>query len=160
MIRRPPRSTLFPYTTLFRSQPVVGEPKLVRRARRENHRVRDEEVLVAVDVVDVEALEADVARLGRELAVVDVARRELVALAEAVVYAHLRLVVAEEERVRAEERAELDVARRGASRALAERHVEEACVGGRALGRGEQRVDVAARGPPGGQNARRSSGGR
>src|SRR3989454_10162359 len=28
MIRRPPRSTLFPYTTLFRSQPrvAVGEP--------------------------------------------------------------------------------------------------------------------------------------
>src|SRR3712207_8004208 len=26
MIRRPPRSTLFPYTTLFRSQVVVGEP--------------------------------------------------------------------------------------------------------------------------------------
>src|SRR5256885_3927679 len=25
MIRRPPRSTLFPYTTLFRSQPVPGE---------------------------------------------------------------------------------------------------------------------------------------
>src|SRR5260370_40940880 len=25
MIRRPPRSTLFPYTTLFRSQPVVAE---------------------------------------------------------------------------------------------------------------------------------------
>src|SRR2546426_10362169 len=24
MIRRPPRSTLFPYTTLFRSRPVVG----------------------------------------------------------------------------------------------------------------------------------------
>src|SRR3712207_8928056 len=24
MIRRPPRSTLFPYTTLFRSQPAVG----------------------------------------------------------------------------------------------------------------------------------------
>src|SRR3712207_8619410 len=24
MIRRPPRSTLFPYTTLFRSMPVVG----------------------------------------------------------------------------------------------------------------------------------------
>src|SRR2546422_11649754 len=24
MIRRPPRSTLFPYTTLFRSQPIVG----------------------------------------------------------------------------------------------------------------------------------------
>src|SRR5947209_15543433 len=31
MIRRPPRATLFPYTTLFRSQPVeIGEqPKLL-----------------------------------------------------------------------------------------------------------------------------------
>src|SRR3712207_8304912 len=26
MIRRPPRSTLFPYTTLFRSAPAVGHP--------------------------------------------------------------------------------------------------------------------------------------
>src|SRR3712207_8063988 len=26
MIRRPPRSTLFPYTTLFRSGPALGEP--------------------------------------------------------------------------------------------------------------------------------------
>src|SRR6185369_17009784 len=34
MIRRPPRSTLFPYTTLFRSRPAVG--------------VRDEDPLVAV----------------------------------------------------------------------------------------------------------------
>src|SRR3712207_8645933 len=31
MIRRPPRSTLFPYTTLFRSPPVLGE-RLVRVA--------------------------------------------------------------------------------------------------------------------------------
>src|SRR5688572_31623562 len=30
MIRRPPRSTLFPYTTLFRSDPVT---QLVRRTR-------------------------------------------------------------------------------------------------------------------------------
>src|SRR5258707_7533866 len=30
MIRRPPRSTLFPYTTLFRS-PIRYEPALVRR---------------------------------------------------------------------------------------------------------------------------------
>src|SRR3712207_8594096 len=29
MIRRPPRSTLFPYTTLFRSQQVVRVPVLV-----------------------------------------------------------------------------------------------------------------------------------
>src|SRR5256885_13006345 len=28
MIRRPPRSTLFPYTTLFRSVARVGEPQL------------------------------------------------------------------------------------------------------------------------------------
>src|SRR5256885_3904300 len=27
MIRRPPRSTLFPYTTLFRSSPIVGCPR-------------------------------------------------------------------------------------------------------------------------------------
>src|SRR3712207_8182976 len=27
MIRRPPRSTLFPYTTLFRSYAFVGEPE-------------------------------------------------------------------------------------------------------------------------------------
>src|SRR2546430_10204224 len=32
MIRRPPRSTLFPYTTLFRSQVAVGE--LFRRGRK------------------------------------------------------------------------------------------------------------------------------
>src|SRR2546430_3753732 len=29
MIRRPPRSTLFPYTTLFRSEIVAAAPKLV-----------------------------------------------------------------------------------------------------------------------------------
>src|SRR3712207_8027532 len=28
MIRRPPRSTLFPYTTLFRSRSDLGEPRL------------------------------------------------------------------------------------------------------------------------------------
>src|SRR3712207_8347768 len=28
MIRRPPRSTLFPYTTLFRSERAVGSPDL------------------------------------------------------------------------------------------------------------------------------------
>src|SRR5258708_27220270 len=36
MIRRPPRSTLFPYTTLFRSLFQLGEPrgaeKMIRRA--------------------------------------------------------------------------------------------------------------------------------
>src|SRR5258707_9669934 len=34
MIRRPPRSTLFPYTTLFRSQPQRGDPDIVQRPPR------------------------------------------------------------------------------------------------------------------------------
>src|SRR2546430_5181698 len=33
MIRRPPRSTLFPYTTLFRSAHARGSPHLWRRRR-------------------------------------------------------------------------------------------------------------------------------
>src|SRR3712207_7001134 len=36
MIRRPPRSTLFPYTTLFRSRPEAGRDAPLRlRVRRE-----------------------------------------------------------------------------------------------------------------------------
>src|SRR5690349_22160121 len=31
MLRRPPRSTLFPYTTLFRSQAAIGEPLIDHR---------------------------------------------------------------------------------------------------------------------------------
>src|SRR3712207_8142091 len=39
MIRRPPRSTLFPYTTLFRSQRVPGDPveELTRPLRQRGH---------------------------------------------------------------------------------------------------------------------------
>src|SRR5258708_13886446 len=33
MIRRPPRSTLFPYTTLFRSIPAIDQKALDRRGR-------------------------------------------------------------------------------------------------------------------------------
>src|SRR5690348_18093748 len=32
MIRRPPRSTLFPYTTLFRSEPLASCPRLRSRS--------------------------------------------------------------------------------------------------------------------------------
>src|SRR3712207_8847276 len=32
MIRRPPRSTLFPYTTLFRSEPVPSEAEVAEAA--------------------------------------------------------------------------------------------------------------------------------
>src|SRR5476651_2068484 len=38
MIRRPPRSTLFPYTTLFRSQRQMHEPTFARRKRRQELR--------------------------------------------------------------------------------------------------------------------------
>src|SRR3989442_9894235 len=39
MIRRPPRSTLFPYTTLFRS-PLVAIASVRRRLRRHTRRTR------------------------------------------------------------------------------------------------------------------------
>src|SRR5256885_12689909 len=37
MIRRPPRSTLFPYTTLFRSTRLVHRPEGVLRSGRRAH---------------------------------------------------------------------------------------------------------------------------
>src|SRR5688572_32517935 len=40
MIRRPPRSTLFPYTTLFRSQSAGGERGGAARARAARHACR------------------------------------------------------------------------------------------------------------------------
>src|SRR2546430_7029139 len=38
MIRRPPRSTLFPYTTLFRSRREAARPGTARRTRVAPHR--------------------------------------------------------------------------------------------------------------------------
>src|SRR2546426_10497223 len=38
MIRRPPRSTLFPYTTLFRSPPAAGQRELATEIQ---HRLTD-----------------------------------------------------------------------------------------------------------------------
>src|SRR5256885_11856993 len=40
MIRRPPRSTLFPYTTLFRSPACNLEPTVGRLQRRDAHATR------------------------------------------------------------------------------------------------------------------------
>src|SRR2546425_6090782 len=37
MIRRPPRSTLFPYTTLFRSEGAIQRTHVARPAPRQNH---------------------------------------------------------------------------------------------------------------------------
>src|SRR2546426_2069403 len=49
MIRRPPRSTLFPYTTLFRSrvQPALGRKP--RPLGREEHRERGAGASIAVE---------------------------------------------------------------------------------------------------------------
>src|SRR5258708_21529803 len=38
MIRRPPRSALFPYTTLFRSEARAAPPGFLRRSERRHHR--------------------------------------------------------------------------------------------------------------------------
>src|SRR3989449_11774602 len=52
MIRRPPRSTLFPYTTLFRSLYVIGENPLQSEAdqRRCERLLRGLEFLVGQDI--------------------------------------------------------------------------------------------------------------
>src|SRR3712207_8419087 len=41
MIRRPPRSTLFPYTTLFRSRGELLRPAWAQRRRQDNPDQRD-----------------------------------------------------------------------------------------------------------------------
>src|SRR2546422_2923810 len=53
MIRRPPRSTLFPYTTLFRSLYVIGENPLQSEAdqRRCERLLRGLEFLVVQDIL-------------------------------------------------------------------------------------------------------------
>src|SRR2546430_17085146 len=40
MIRRPPRSTLFPYTTLFRSLQIALEQQILHRALQARHLLR------------------------------------------------------------------------------------------------------------------------
>src|SRR3712207_9571695 len=71
MIRRPPRSTLFPYTTLFRSREPAGRAQIAdqRGARVRGRRVDDvhlrrraEAARVGV-LVDLEHPSADVARV-------------------------------------------------------------------------------------------------
>src|SRR3712207_8578199 len=51
MIRRPPRSTLFPYTTLFRSAVLLVEPALRRRRARARPRQGRPGGRVLVDLV-------------------------------------------------------------------------------------------------------------
>src|SRR5690349_24158455 len=49
MTRRPPRSTLFPYTTLFRSEPLPQQRSFERRLHELRERVLVEEVGVERD---------------------------------------------------------------------------------------------------------------
>src|SRR3712207_8450263 len=56
MIRRPPRSTLFPYTTLFRSQIAVVPVRLVELEHRELRVVPGRDAFVAEVAVDLEDL--------------------------------------------------------------------------------------------------------
>src|SRR2546428_1049929 len=74
MIRRPPRSTLFPYTTLFRSDGVgelVAAEHDRRRGHRAEHRAPDlhavRPVVAVADHVE-QRLTARVLRLGVSLA--------------------------------------------------------------------------------------------
>src|SRR2546430_5574177 len=53
MIRRPPRSTLFPYTTLFRSRSTVELAKFFRAPARENsreHNLAPNELVLSVTI--------------------------------------------------------------------------------------------------------------
>src|SRR2546426_6928773 len=54
MIRRPPRSTLFPYTTLFRSA-IVGRARVLARARRTDAAIAAYEQWLAAHPTDAEA---------------------------------------------------------------------------------------------------------
>src|SRR3712207_8023945 len=68
MIRRPPRSTLFPYTTLFRSRGAVvghGEDDVHRAGARGHHAARRhcEPSLRLVEVLDLERSEEHTSEL-------------------------------------------------------------------------------------------------
>src|SRR5256885_4399779 len=52
MIRRPPRSTLFPYTTLFRSWETLGEPIYVETGALWLHRGDDAYVRSSLPVLE------------------------------------------------------------------------------------------------------------
>src|SRR5689334_24140816 len=62
MLRRPPRSTLFPYTTLFRSERAAGERKMRRDVR---HRPK-----LAHDPVDKSACRPACHEVGERRAVI------------------------------------------------------------------------------------------
>src|SRR3989442_10719281 len=54
MIRRPPRSTLFPYTTLFRSQQALRERERKTLAIMRQLQHRGEKVFTQVEALDID----------------------------------------------------------------------------------------------------------
>src|SRR3712207_7253112 len=64
MIRRPPRSTLFPYTTLFRSGGVVGSPVDPVARRQTLHRLRHRSADALEVAMGVERLDRKSTRLN------------------------------------------------------------------------------------------------
>src|SRR5688572_31366864 len=52
MIRRPPRSTLFPYTTLFRSQTQRLFGKVIRAVRRSDDTLTNATILTVIQFID------------------------------------------------------------------------------------------------------------
>src|SRR3712207_8608007 len=59
MIRRPPRSTLFPYTTLFRSEAVEVVDLVLQHAGHQVVALEGQGVAVEVEAVDPHLLEPD-----------------------------------------------------------------------------------------------------
>src|SRR3712207_8946926 len=59
MIRRPPRSTLFPYTTLFRSPAFTREQLLLRQPEDVGGRLEDAVAEETFDMGDAEALDVE-----------------------------------------------------------------------------------------------------
>src|SRR2546422_10664917 len=80
MIRRPPRSTLFPYTTLFRSEPVANaehrpaRPRVAGDGGHDRREPRDRARAKVVPVAEAAGEDHHVGPLQVRLAVPDLAR--------------------------------------------------------------------------------------
>src|SRR2546430_13547017 len=76
MIRRPPRSTLFPYTTLFRSE-MLGLSKTIRGKERESERVETGSLEDAVRDRVAEVLRQTRWNISRSAALLGISRNTL-----------------------------------------------------------------------------------
>src|SRR2546430_7784133 len=107
MIRRPPRSTLFPYTTLFRSLPEIarrrGRDRRVKRARVIVRLATDRRTALGADVVVLVAAREDEEQLLAHRRRAPAARTEearRLELLEVVGSRHRRRILADPDRAR------------------------------------------------------------